>query len=63
MQEFIPVTDEMLERDPALWEQLVPFHVDRPCRHLEAQPLALTPVDLQSDIPGGDRRDTGGTAS
>lgn len=54
MKIFIPVTDDMLERDPDLWERLVPFHVDRPCHHLAAEPLHSTPADLQQDIAASD---------
>ena len=49
MREFIPVTDDMLYNNPQLFEQLIPYHIDRPCRRLQAKPLHLTPADLQSD--------------
>lgn len=40
MLQFIPLTDEYLERDPALYLQLVPFNLDYPCRRLELEATA-----------------------
>ena len=56
MREFIPVTDDMLYDNPALFERLVPYHVDRPCRRLASKPLHLTPADIQRDITAVPRR-------
>lgn len=39
MLQFIPLTDEDLERDPSLYFRLVPFNLDYPCRRLEEEPL------------------------
>ena len=56
MREFIPVTDDMLYDNPALFERLVPYHVDRPCRHLASRPLHLSPADVQRDMVPAPRR-------
>lgn len=39
MLQFIPVTDDYLEHDPALYLRLVPFSLDYPCRRLAVEPL------------------------
>ena len=47
MKEFIAVTDEYLYQAPDIFAHLVPYQVDRPCRRLASDPLAITPADLQ----------------
>lgn len=39
MLQFIPVTDDYLEHDPALYLRLVPFSLDYPCRRLAVEPV------------------------
>ena len=47
MQQFIPITDDYLEHDPALYARLVPFNLDYSCRRLALESSldpALDPV-------------------
>lgn len=46
-REFVAVTDDMLYDHPELFTQLIPYHVDRPCRRLASTPLWQTPADIQ----------------
>jgi hypothetical protein len=52
MLQFIPLTDEYLERDPALYLQLVPFNLDYPCRRLEQEPAAAAQMGLSASDEG-----------
>ena len=52
MLQFIPLTDEYLERDPALYLQLVPFNLDYPCRRLEQEPAAAVEIGLSAKHEG-----------
>lgn len=42
-QIFVPITDEMLERDPSLLDQLRPFHIALPCYRSMASQATATP--------------------
>ena len=50
MAKFIPVSDDELYDNPQLFDLLVPYHVDYPCRHRLAATPHHTPADLQSDM-------------
>jgi hypothetical protein len=47
VKEFIAVTDDYLYETPNIFAHLVPFSINRPCRRLATEPLAITPADLQ----------------
>ena len=56
MKEFVPVSDEILDDAPDLFNRLVPYHMDYTCRRLYAQSFELTPADLQVQIPSAAER-------
>lgn len=53
MLQFIPLTDARLERDPALYERLVPFNLDYPCRRLACEPdVPVAEANVHCSIQG-----------
>mgnify|MGYP007079536498 CR=1 FL=1 len=42
MHEFVALTDDYLYRHPEVFEQLVPFQLEYPCRRQALMPLADT---------------------
>ena len=49
---FIPLTDDKLERDPALYLQLVPFNLDYPCCRLELESAPAAQPELLTNYKG-----------
>lgn len=44
MDEFVPLTDDYLERHPEVYERLVPYNWDYPCRRQAVNPMTETNV-------------------
>jgi hypothetical protein len=46
MLQFVPLSDQDLELDPAVYSALVPFNLDYPCRRLAYELPVTTAVAL-----------------
>ncbi len=51
MKEFVPVSDEVLDTAPDLFNHLVPYHRDYSCHRAYYHDFEVTPADLQVQIP------------
>ncbi len=54
MLQFTPITDETLDRDPALYFRLVPFNLDYPCRRLAEEPADVANTESTTKENDGD---------
>ncbi|MBQ0720889.1 MAG: hypothetical protein KBT88_08635 [Gammaproteobacteria bacterium] len=56
MKKFVAISDDLLDSQPQVLAQLVPYHCDYPCQRLYRQPLeevpGLAPVQLALVLQG-----------
>ncbi len=59
MKKFVAISDDLLDRQPQVLGQLVPYHCDYPCQRLYRQPLGellgRAPIQLALILQGEDK--------